>query len=151
MSHAVIQRRDGPPLVEPYLWRDTGEEGPRTALHYVARQVLGALYHYQQPRSRHVADVCAQFADLAETWRRETAHLSSTTQIAMHPAYQRIVGLGTPALPLIMAELERSGGQWFWALRAITGADPVRPDHRGRVREMAAAWLEWGRDQGLRW
>jgi hypothetical protein len=69
----------------------------------------------------------------------------------MHPAYQRIIGLGTAAVPLILAELEKDLDQWFWALKAITGEDPVPPESRGKMREMADAWLNWGRKKGDAW
>jgi hypothetical protein len=59
----------------------------------------------------------------------------------MHPAYQQIIGLGPAGVPLLLRELEREPDHWFWALRAITGEDPVPEEARGRLREMAAAWL----------
>jgi hypothetical protein len=90
----------------------------------------------------------SEFPRLAETWRRETAHLSSITQKSIHAAYQRIIGLGPRAVPLILSELEQRPDHWFWALRAITGEDPVVPDDRGDVRRMTAAWLSLGRRRG---
>jgi len=90
----------------------------------------------------------AEFARLAENWKAETAHLSSITRAAMHPAYQRIVGMGSSALPLILCELRDRPRQWFWALKAISGEDPVKPEDRGNVPKMREAWLEWGRKRG---
>lgn len=89
-----------------------------------------------------------EFQLLSEEWKKETQYVSSITDIAMHPAYQRIVGLGNQAIPLILQSLAREPSHWFWALRAITGADPVPPQARGKVREMAQAWLRWGRENG---
>jgi hypothetical protein len=66
----------------------------------------------------------------------------------MCPSYQRIIGLGPAVLPFLLRELEREPDHWFWALKAITGADPVPPSSRGKVREMARFWIEWGRQQG---
>ncbi|MCI0387582.1 MAG: hypothetical protein MOB07_02260 [Acidobacteria bacterium] len=63
------------------------------------------------------------FQELANQWRRETAHLSLAIKKVMHPAYQRIIGLGPDAVPLILRELQRRSGHWFWALKAITGED----------------------------
>ena len=37
---------------------------------------------------------------------------------------------------------------WFWALEAITEENPV-PPAAGKVREMARAWVDWGKRQGL--
>lgn len=96
-------------------------------------------------------NLTSHFARLADRWRRETAMLSSVTQIAMHPAYQEIIGMGQDAVPLILRELEQRPDHWFWALRAITSADPILPEQRGKVDEMAAAWLTWEREQGYQW
>lgn len=53
-------------------------------------------------------------------------------------------------MPLIIAELEREPDHWFIALHAITGADPVKPDHAGRIRLMAKDWTEWAQAAGIR-
>ena len=90
----------------------------------------------------------ALFARLADDWRRDTRFLSATSAIATHPAYQRIVGLGPQGIPLVLDEMQRRPGQWFWALASLTGENPVPPDDRGRVPAMTDAWLQWGRDNG---
>jgi hypothetical protein len=66
----------------------------------------------------------------------------------MHPAYQQIIGMGMEVVPLLLGELARELDHWFWALKAITGVDPVSPASRGKMREMAEAWFHWGRQQG---
>ena len=96
-------------------------------------------------------EVGRAFDELARKWRSDTQFMSSTTDIAMHPAYQRIIGMGSAVIPYLLRELERKPEQWFWALRAITGADPVAPEQRGKVKAMAEAWLRWGRENGLNW
>src|SRR4051812_35619155 len=83
------------------------------------------------------------FRQLAGDWRAGTRYLSSATEIATHPAYQRIIGLGPQVIPLILAELEKQPEHWFWALAALTGEDPVPETDHGRVWAMAAAWLKW--------
>ncbi len=97
------------------------------------------------------AQIETTFLELTEQWRRETGMLSVTSKISMHPAYQRIIGIGQPVVPLIMRELEREPDHWFWALSAITGANPVKPEQRGRLNQMAQAWIEWGKANGYRW
>jgi hypothetical protein len=69
--------------------------------------------------------------------------------MALLRPYQRIIGMGAPVVPLILEELRREPDQWFWALEAITGENPVPAGSAGKVREMAAAWLEWGKRHGL--
>ena len=66
----------------------------------------------------------------------------------MHPAYQQIVGMGRSAVPFILKELANGPGHWFWALRAISGEDPVSPKDRGDVLKMTNAWLVWGARNG---
>ncbi|WP_414513389.1 hypothetical protein [Nostoc sp. PCC 9305] len=97
------------------------------------------------------AEIETTFSELAEQWRRETGMLSVASKISMHPAYQRIIGMGQPVVPLIMRELEREPDHWFWALSAITGANPVKAEQRGRLQQMAVAWIEWGKANGYRW
>ncbi len=87
--------------------------------------------------------LASKFHSLTSTWRRETALQSSVTAIAMHPAYQQIIGLGERALPLIFQELRHEPDHWFWALQAITGENPVPDDHAGDLEAMANDWLSW--------
>lgn len=91
------------------------------------------------------------FLQLAEQWRQETGMYSIVSKIVIHPAYQRIIGMGQPVVPLIFRELEREPDHWFWALQAITGENPVLTTQRGNLTKMAEAWLEWGKTNGYRW
>ncbi|MXY35894.1 MAG: hypothetical protein F4Y54_03835 [Dehalococcoidia bacterium] len=90
-----------------------------------------------------------RFDALADEWAHETRFQSSSTEVAMHPAYQQIIGMGPEALPFILDRLGRQTEHWFWALGAISGEDPVDPDEAGKVEAMASAWLRWGRAKGL--
>jgi hypothetical protein len=89
-----------------------------------------------------------RFRRLASDWRRETINLSSSTRMVMHRAYQQIIGMGPAAVPLILRELQVRPDWWFWALQAITEADPVPPEAHGSLEQMTAAWIEWGHHHG---
>lgn len=89
-----------------------------------------------------------KFKELADEWRKATRHMSLASNMIMHPAYQKIIGLGPSAVPLILRELKNNVDHWFWALYVITGEDPVSPGDEGRIKKMAEAWLEWGRRNG---
>ncbi len=89
-----------------------------------------------------------RFRRLADLWLAETAYVSSSSDLAAHPAFQEIVGLGPAVIPLRLRELANGTGQWHRALRRITGADPVPPADRGDIAKAAAAWLRWGKEQG---
>ena len=95
------------------------------------------------------SDQTARFQRLADEWKKRSRHLSNTTQMAMLPPYQGIIGMGLDAVPFILAELQHEPDQWFWALKAITQEDPVPPEAAGKVRLMAQAWIDWGRQRGL--
>lgn len=129
------------PWIQPWLECDLSKW--RKAL---ARARVPAA---EAPRSgAALADSQAVFAELANTWRRETAVMSSVTEMAMHPAYQRIIGMGAAALPLIFRELSRQPDHWFWALATITGENPVPPEEAGDILRMTQRWLQFARERG---
>ncbi|WP_155751523.1 hypothetical protein [Scytonema sp. UIC 10036] len=97
------------------------------------------------------SDLEETFVQLAEQWRRETGMISLVTKMVMHPAYQRIIGMGHPVVPLILRELEDEPEHWFWALQSITGANPVPPEQRGNLKQMATVWIQWGKEHSYRW
>ena len=90
-----------------------------------------------------------RFWGLAKKWREDTQWLSSTTEIAMHPAYQAIIGMGQEAVPLIIEDLRNNSGHWYWALKAISQEDPVPPSDRGSISRMKDAWLLWAQQKGI--
>lgn len=98
---------------------------------------------YSSPSLPAPEDLDTLFGRLTEEWRRDTILHSSPVEIALHPAYQQIIGLGRRVVPLILRDLAQRGGHWFWALRAITGEDPA--SEQTSMREAARIWLEWGR------
>ena len=46
----------------------------------------------------------AVFLELMRRWKEERGPTSSTTQLAMCPSYQRIIGLGPAVVPLLLCE-----------------------------------------------
>lgn len=87
------------------------------------------------------------FEGLRQKWEAETAFDSSATKKSMHPAYQRIIGMGPEVLPLILRDLRNRRAHWFWALHAISGDDPAQ--NQTTVDDAIDAWIRWGRDRGL--
>ena len=100
---------------------------------------------------RRTIDRFREFNDLAEKWRRETGMMSSLEDKFLHPAYLRIIGMGKDAIPLILEEMKQRPGHWFCALKAITGENPMRPDHAGNLNQMTEDWLAWGERNGHIW
>ncbi|MFY9223085.1 MAG: hypothetical protein WAQ98_10465 [Blastocatellia bacterium] len=89
-----------------------------------------------------------RFRQLVEAWQVDCPPSSRVADIVTHPAYQQIIGLGPAAIPLLLRELETNLDHWFWALTAITGANPVPEESKGNLKKMAQAWLEWGNKYG---
>lgn len=88
-------------------------------------------------------------------WQKQRGAMSSITAMSMLRPYQKIIGMGPDAIPLILAELRAEiddPDQWFWALSTIAEANSltppeIAPAHQGDYRAMALAWLDWGRVQ----
>jgi hypothetical protein len=134
--------------MEPHVLEGTWEEirayESRLAGHRVRVTIL-------DPDAAPTAQIEAQFTALAARWRAETAWTSSVSQMVMHPAYQTIIEMGREVIPCLLRALEHQPDHWFWALRAITGEDPGRPEDRGNVAAMAQSWLQWGQQHGYHW
>jgi hypothetical protein len=94
------------------------------------------------------SEITNKFYKLASQWQSEVEGISSTAQMSQHPAYQEIISMGTKIVPLLLSELKQNPLYWLSALSEITGTNPIKPEQRGRVKQMAEAWLEWGKNQG---
>lgn len=128
------------------LWDENTAVGEESS--FIFKQYKYSVEHYLIPFSRQWINPAIRFNTLKTELEMDTAHLSSITDIAIHPAYQQIIGMGAIAIPYILATLRGKPGHWFWALKSITGEDPVPPDQRGRIKQMTEIWLRWGKEQG---
>jgi hypothetical protein len=86
-----------------------------------------------------------------EEWEEETKYQSSTDVIASSSFFNEIVALGKDAVPYIIEVLRDSPSFLIIALYKITGENPVKPDHRGRIKEMAGDWIEWWDKESSAW
>jgi hypothetical protein len=103
------------------------------------------------PETLPSQNVKQRFRQLEASWRAETGHLSSYTKRFNHPAFQEIIRLGEPVVPLMLCDLEQQPGLWVWALPVITGANPVADAGAGKIVRMSEAWVRWGRQKGYQW
>jgi hypothetical protein len=94
-------------------------------------------------------EIATEFRILANKWKQETGLHSSLAEKFMHPAYQRIMAMGKPALPFILRDLRATSDHWFYALEFISGDEgrevAVGTDTISAARD---AWLHWGRQNG---
>lgn len=125
--------------------RSLPEPTQSAVLQMVEGMTDGAHVHASSLQDQ--ARLARTFQDLLEAWRRETWFLSHIQQRVLHPAYQRIIGMGWGAVPFILRELEQRPDHLLWALQAITGEDPA--GHTHDLKSGVAAWLQWGRERGL--
>lgn len=90
----------------------------------------------------------ALFAALVPKWREDAALHSISHRVALMPAYQEMIGLGSEALPLILDRLKTDpSSHWFWALKAIGRQDAAKGT--STVSQAVEAWLGWGHSRGL--
>lgn len=115
---------------------------------FINQEKIRSAEHYLFPYSRNWSNPYARFHTLKKQWQLDTAVKSSISEIVMHPAYQQIIGMGPTAIPFILSEMRLSSDHWFWALKSISGDDPVEVQYRGNIKKMTEAWLQWGRNQG---
>jgi hypothetical protein len=101
-------------------------------------------------KKEKVKDIEERFSRLVNAWREETVFTSSLSELAMHPKYQNIIGMGPDVLPILFRELRDNPDYWFWALRAITEEDPTQPEDAGDLQKMRDAWLKWAEEQGYK-
>jgi len=89
-----------------------------------------------------------KFVELASQWTQDVEGMSSTVEMAKHPAYQKIISMGQAVIPFLLEDLRQNPLYWLPALRQITQENPVLPEQRGKIKQMAEAWLNWGRRKG---
>ena len=128
---------------------EVSSTGLSDAASIVERSRQAAERHWNETITSERAGLRRQFHQLTRWWKRDTEYQSSPTRIAMHPGYQRVIGMGRDALPFILKDLKATQAPWFWALQAITGEDPVPPEDRGYIDRMTRAWLRWGMRKNL--
>jgi ribosomal protein L32E len=139
------------PSPDPYprAWRKSASypSGEASPLRISNKDRCGSLkVVFTLPKKQRVtAPEQALFQKLVSQWRKETAHHSILTKKVMHPAYQRIIGMGPSAIPLILREMKSRPGHWFWALDALTQGEASPAAGSNNLDEATEAWLAWGR------
>jgi hypothetical protein len=89
-----------------------------------------------------------KFNTLATQWINDVEGMSSTVEMTKHPTYQEIVKMGESIIPLLLENLDQNPLYWLPALRQITNENPVAPEEKGKIKQIAQAWLNWGKEKG---
>lgn len=98
------------------------------------------------PTRRTDAQVRARFDELRAQWIAATAGAASATERFKHPAYQQIIGLGQPAVAILVDELRSRPDHWFWALSCIVGFDAA--EGSTTIGAAAERWIAWAVETG---
>ncbi len=137
------------PMVEP--WKQKINDNIIITAGFIEPSTISSKLIYEFSFSILPASDQLLFEMLVIQWNQERGITSSITEMAMCPSYQRIIAMGEGrAVPLILRQLEKEGDDpdhWFWALRFLTGENPVPSEFRGNMKIMAKTWLEWARDR----
>lgn len=112
------------------------------------REIIGILERQEKERRCQSNNLVREFHRLAAIWRMDTIHISDVRERCFHPAYQQIISLGEEALPLIFEELAVAPDDWFTALKAITGVDPIPVEFQSNFEETVNGWLAWAKSNG---
>lgn len=145
-SHTALSPIIAAPTLLPTSGMTGKVQSSDTAIH---QRVISALVTGPVGLSRVSGSASKRrFKKLAAKWKADTIVMSSIEDMAMNQHYQQIIGMGPAAVPIILERLKAAPDFWFWALRAITGVDPVAQSDRGNVQKMTEAWLRWGRARG---
>jgi hypothetical protein len=96
--------------------------------------------------TKDMRNVNNRFLYLYQKWKAETIGVSSVSKIVLNPNYLKIIAIGEPAIPLILASLSEKPDHWFTALSALTDDVPTSPSDN--FDEAIKKWLEWGFNNG---
>lgn len=93
------------------------------------------------------------FKEQSDKWSCETQHLSSPTQMMMHPSYLAIMGMAKEhkddVIRLMLRDLKEHRRPWFWALSYLTTDNPIKLGDAGKLDKMIKSWIEWGNRRGI--
>lgn len=139
--------RAGEALVVGWL---TPTQFTAAKLRVYEKLVQGGTFHVvplaRDPRLAGGADLRRQFDDLVCIWLDETLSSSSIIEICTNWAYQRVIGLGPNAIPLILEAVNDGQRHWGWALAALTGDNPAADTQN--QQDAADVWLRWAAQEG---
>lgn len=88
-------------------------------------------------------EISKKFEDLKREWLADTSMLSSPRLKYDNENYKEIIKLDSFVLPSIIEDLRENNNDWLFALRTITGIDPVPKEHQGDFELMKEDWLSW--------
>ena len=84
-----------------------------------------------------------EFTSLKDKWINETLIVSDPTELYSNENYQKIISLGDDIIPLLIKDMYNFKGDWSYALKKITGDNPVKKESKGKIDEIKKDWIDW--------
>lgn len=134
--------------IEDYIGYDAAQFNAKKTLEIWQDIAKSVVASQSTQRVREISAAGVAFTQALAQLKEDTKFSSSLSDIILHPSYQRIIGIGPTVIPFVLNELKQHGGHWSWALRSLTGENPVSEEDEGRTKRMAEAWLRWGEENG---
>ena len=88
----------------------------------------------------------AEFDTLADEWdrhRQKVWYSSNIRDYLDHPAVRRLIGLGRPAIPLIIRRYRKDDLPWGFVLQEIAGVKIIEEPNRFSPDEVKRRWIDW--------
>ena len=87
-----------------------------------------------------------EFEIYTKEWKKhyQSVMFSSNTKVYLdHPAYQKLVNLGDPAIPFIISRYKIDNLPWGFVLQEITGIKIIADPDAFSPPEVRARWIAW--------
>jgi hypothetical protein len=132
------------PLIETNVLQRVVHKGNKNNNEPLKRQIsyLQIVENQQQPVVT-INSIEASFNQFYEEWNKEIKYQSSTDVMLESDYFKKIVALGKEVVPYIIEILKKTPSFLIIALLQITGENPVKPAHCGKIKEMTRDWMEW--------
>jgi hypothetical protein len=95
-------------------------------------------------------DTTAEFNALADEWQKHCQSVMFSSNIRdylNHPSYKKLIELGRPAVPLIMARYKTDSLPWGFVLQEITGETMIPDPNKFSPADVKKRWFEWWEKQ----
>ena len=141
----ALMKHSGFLMAEPPPYAFGGHESAVVIVCEMQEKAIEAI-HYTTVVTYYKHSIALKFFQLSQEVITDNYITASPKNISTHPSYQKIIGMGKEAIPLLLEELEHRPTFWFPALYLITDENPVKKENAGVVQKMVEDWKRWGKE-----
>ena len=95
----------------------------------------------QRSEEKTAQSIKVRFALLYDSWKQETAFLSSAKAIIEHEDFQKIIAMGHDAVPFIVNAIDKEPSPLVWALNLIFNVR-ISNDPNVTISQACRLWVE---------